>query len=183
MEINLAGIEWESIVDGPGFRTTIFVQGCGHHCEGCHNPQTWSYEPKKLVTVDELVEEVTSKNVNVSGVTLSGGEPFDQAEALAEFVRKLKELRPFFSIAAYTGYLVEELMTQPDKLELLKLVDILVDGPFQKDKKNATILYRGSENQRIVDVESTLRAGFCVISKSPRWYRQTFSSIADAIKI
>lgn len=157
--LRIAGEISESIVDGPGIRHVIFTQGCPHKCKGCHNPQTHSFDGGYLVEVDDLVESILRHRYFIDGVTLSGGEPFAQAEVCLELVRKLKSYG--IHVMGYTGYTIEWLMKYGSQAqrELLELLDILVDGPFIKSQKSYDLLYRGSRNQRIIDVKETLRKG------------------------
>ncbi|NLU51740.1 MAG: anaerobic ribonucleoside-triphosphate reductase activating protein [Clostridiaceae bacterium] len=155
--VRIAGIIGESIVDGPGIRFVVFAQGCKHNCPGCHNPQTHSFIGGKLVSIDSIIEEI-KKNPLLDGVTLSGGEPFEQAEVLAELARKVKEMG--LNVMTYTGYTFEELISESGKDKgwdkLLCETDILVDGRFEIDKKSLLLKFRGSSNQRIIDVKKSL---------------------------
>ncbi len=163
--IRMCGIEPESIVDGPGFRYVPFVQGCSHHCKGCHNPE--SHDPKAGydMTTGEVFKEIMS-NEHLTGVTFSGGEPFEQVTALFELAKMVKEAG--LSLMSYTGYTYEELINRhdPETDELLGLLDILVDGPFVEKLRNLTLIYRGSENQRVIDMNKTREAGEVVLYKS-----------------
>ena len=151
--INVCGIEPESIVDGPGFRFVVFVQGCPHHCPGCHNPQSHPFECGTPYTADRLFEQF-SQNPLLSGITLSGGEPFCQAEALCELARQVKEAGK--TVVVYSGYTLEQLLKksidEPAVLQLLKMADTLIDGPYIAAQRNLDLLFRGSENQRIIDL-------------------------------
>ena len=153
-KLRLCGIEPESIVDGPGFRYVVFVQGCPHHCEGCHNPQSHSFEDGYLKDIDEIVDEI-KENPLLSGVTFSGGEPFCQAEGLYNLAVKVKELNK--NIYVYSGYTYEKLLemakNEPYKKKLLDICDVLIDGPFVLEKRDLTLLYRGSTNQRIINLK------------------------------
>ena len=154
--IRIAGIIDESIVDGPGIRLVVFAQGCPHRCQGCHNPQTHPFEGGRLVTIDDILEMV-KKNPLLDGVTFSGGEPFSQAKAFALLGQRLKELG--MNIMTYTGYTYEHLLRESKDnngwKELLDVSDILVDGKFEIEKKNLLLPFRGSENQRIIDMNKT----------------------------
>lgn len=165
--INTAGIADDSIVDGPGIRVTIFAQGCPRRCEGCHNPATHSFGAGEDYTVDELYARV-KKNPLAKGVTFSGGEPFSQADsfmALAELLRA-----DGCELAAYTGYTFEQLYSgTPAQRSLLALLDVLVDGEFVQQHRNLGLRWRGSENQRIIDVQRSIAAGMAVQSEDPRW--------------
>lgn len=164
-KIKLAGIEEESIVDGPGFRFVVFTQGCPHHCPGCQNPQTHDPEGGYWEDTDVLLEKM-KKDPLLKGVTLSGGEPFEQAEVLVEFAEKVRENG--FDVFAYSGYTFEQLTAgaknRPAWLELLKLCDILVDGRFELEHRSLDLLFRGSPNQRLIDVQRSLAEGKVVIA-------------------
>ena len=164
--LRIAGIERESVVDGPGIRTVIFCQGCLKHCEGCHNPETWDLQGGTLVTVDEIVKVIRS-NPLCHGVTYSGGEPFLQAEELFALSQMLKD----YEIAAYTGYTFEELFLHGNKeqRDLLSVLDVLIDGPFVLSERTLDLSFRGSRNQRILNVPESLRAGHAVLEDSSRW--------------
>jgi anaerobic ribonucleoside-triphosphate reductase activating protein len=165
VKLNISGVIRESIVDGPGIRFVVFAQGCPHRCAGCHNPKTWPFEGGKEVAVEELIAEI-KKDPLLRGVTLSGGEPFCQPEGMALLaVAAHKEGK---DIITYTGYLYEELLemakTQPDILALLRQTDVLVDGPFVTALKSYELKYKGSSNQRAIDVGRSLAEGRVVLS-------------------
>ena len=165
--LNLAGITGDSIVDGPGIRTTIFCQGCPHHCPGCHNPETWDFQggtPTEEADIMELIR----KNPLCRGVTLSGGEPFAQAEGCCTLASMLKQ--EGYEVASYTGYTFEQLLegTEAQK-KLLSLLDVLIDGPFLLAERSLDLNFRGSRNQRVLNVPESLRAGKAVPETSPRW--------------
>ena len=165
--LDLSGIVSDSIVDGPGIRTTIFCQGCPHHCEGCHNPETWDFGCGTTVPVEDLVD-VVKANPLCRGVTFSGGEPFAQAAGFAKLARLLKEKG--YEVASYSGYTFEELLEgSDDQKALLAAIDILIDGPFVLAERSLEIAFRGSRNQRILDVQKSLAAGKAVPTTSPRW--------------
>ena len=165
--LELAGIVSDSIVDGPGIRTAIFAQGCPHHCKGCHNPETWEFGCGTLIPVEAVVEIVQS-NPLCRGVTFSGGEPFAQAAEFADLAALLKEKG--YEVASYSGYTFEQLLegTEDQKL-LLGTIDILIDGPFVQSQKSLELVFRGSRNQRILDVRKSLAEGKAVETASPRW--------------
>ncbi len=154
--LRLAGILPNSIVDGPGLRMVVFVQGCKHNCPGCHNPQTHPLDGGFEMSVDELVDKM-EQNRLIEGVTLSGGEPMLQANALASFARQAKVYG--LSVWCYTGYTFEHLLEEndPDRMALLSHVDVLVDGPFVLARKTLTTPFVGSSNQRILDVRESLQ--------------------------
>ena len=165
--LDLSGIVSDSIVDGPGIRTTIFSQGCPHHCEGCHNPETWAFGCGTQVPVEAILEIVKS-NPLCRGVTFSGGEPFSQAAAFARLAVLLKEQG--YEVASYSGYTFEELLEgTDDQKKLLESIDILIDGPFLQAQKSLEIAFRGSRNQRILDVPKSLETGRAVETRSGRW--------------
>lgn len=159
--LRLAGTTAESIVDGPGLRYTVFVQGCPHGCPGCHNPQTHDFSAGFDKTVDELADDI-ARYPHLKGVTFSGGEPFCQAEGLYRLGRALKAQGR--SLMAFTGYLFEELLALPDPYvgKLLGLLDLLVDGRFVQDQRTLELRFRGSANQRVLDVPASLKAGAAV---------------------
>lgn len=159
MELRIAGTANDSIVDGPGIRFTVFTQGCPHHCEGCHNPQTHDFSGGEAVDTDELLEKIKA-NPLLDGVTFSGGEPFCQAQALASLGSEIKKLG--LDIVTYTGYDFEELYENRDKNgwgELLAVTDFLIDGRFELAKKDWTSRFRGSSNQRYLDCQASLSSG------------------------
>ena len=157
--IRVCGIEPESIVDGPGFRYVLFVQGCPHHCKGCHNPESWDPNGGYDMTVRDILDEIKAKP-NIKGVTFSGGEPFEQARALVDLARYLKGMR--YSLMSYSGYTLEELEAKAESDsavgELLGMIDILVDGRYEEKLRNLTLVYCGSENQRVIDMNKTREA-------------------------
>ena len=165
--LDLSGIVSDSIVDGPGIRTTIFSQGCPHHCPGCHNPETWEFGCGTKVTEGQVLAEVL-QNPLCRGVTFSGGEPFAQAEGFAGLAKLLKEKG--YEVASYTGYTFEELLKgTPAQKQLLETIDVLIDGPFLLAEKSLELNFRGSRNQRILDVPASLRAGKAILVTSDRW--------------
>ncbi len=165
--LELSGIVSDSIVDGPGIRTAIFSQGCPHHCPGCHNPETWEFGCGTLIPAEAVVEIVQS-NPLCRGVTFSGGEPFAQAAEFAELAALLKEKG--YEVASYSGYTFEELLngTEDQKL-LLGTIDVLIDGRFVQAKKSLEVPFRGSTNQRILDVRKSLAEGKAVPTTAKRW--------------
>ena len=165
--LDLSGIVSDSIVDGPGIRTTIFSQGCPHHCPGCHNPETWVFGTGTKIPVEAVVDIVRS-NPLCRGVTFSGGEPFAQPEAFARLAVLLKEKG--YEIASYSGYTFEELLSGSEaQRKLLSSVDILIDGRFILAEKSLEVPFRGSRNQRILDVKKSLEAGKAIETQSKRW--------------
>ena len=162
MELRIAGTVNDSIVDGPGIRFTIFTQGCPHNCEGWHNPQTHDFNGGTIVDTDELLEKIKG-NPLLDGVTFSGGEPFCQADALAELGREVKALG--LNVITYTGYTFEKLYEKRSENgwgKLLEVTDHLIDGPFVLAQKDWEIKFRGSSNQRYIDCQESLKQGRAV---------------------
>jgi len=157
LTLRLSGIVKESIVDGPGIRFVIFAQGCKHHCPGCHNPQTHAFEGGTIMNINDILGMI-ERNPLLDGITLSGGEPFEQADTFAILAEKAKAKG--LNIMTYTGYTFEEIIdrlnTKTGWQRLLKASDILVDGRFVLEEKDMLLKFRGSRNQRIIDVKKTL---------------------------
>lgn len=162
--LRLAGVDRESIVDGPGIRYVIFVQGCAHNCKGCHNPGTHDFGGGYCKSVDEIAKDILKRKY-LDGVTLSGGDPMYQAKACIELIDILKQHD--INVVCYTGFTFEELLIYGNKYqqELLKKVDILIDGPFVEDMKDLRLTFKGSRNQRIIDVKKTMESGVVVLSE------------------
>ena len=164
-ELRIAGIEEESFVDGPGIRFAVFTQGCSHHCPECHNPETHAFGKGRVETAESLLKMIDS-NPLLTGVTLSGGDPMEQAIQLLPFAHGVK-LRGL-NLIIYTGYCYEMLVSKfahPAMTELLSYADILVDGPYMKDLRDLSLTFRGSSNQRIIDVQKSLVEGKVVLHK------------------
>ena len=161
--LNLAGIIKESIVDGPGIRMVVFVQGCPHHCKGCQNPQSWSFEGGEKGDIDIIIN-AAKRNPLLQGLTFSGGEPFCQADALADLGKMCHENG--LNVVTFTGYTFEQLTEgfdqNPQWKSLLEQTDYLIDGPFILEQKSLMLHFRGSSNQRIIDVKKSLEAGKAV---------------------
>ncbi len=171
MQVNLAGVAMDSIVDGPGIRVAIFTQGCPHHCKGCHNPNTHSFGTGQNQSVQELYALVKT-NPLARGVTFSGGEPFAQSEALAALAALLKA--DGYELAAYSGYTFEQLMDTaaqdaPARRAFLEKLDILIDGPFVQAERNLDLRFRGSANQRILAVPKSLAENTPLLCEETRW--------------
>lgn len=156
-KLRLAGVVRESIVDGPGIRMTVFTQGCPHKCKGCHNEQTWDFNGGYDSSTERILEEA-KKDPLIRGLTLSGGEPFCQAESLSILAKEAKEYG--YDIFCYTGFTFEQLCSQfdthPEYKQLLSYCDWLVDGPFILSERSLMLKFRGSKNQRILDVKKSL---------------------------
>ncbi len=162
--LRVSGIVKESIVDGPGIRYVVFTQGCPHNCEGCHNPHTHDFNGGYEADTEQLLDEI-KENPLLSGVTFSGGEPFCQPEPLVQLAREVHKLRK--NVIVYSGYTFEELIelseTEAAVGELLGETDILIDGRFVLEQKSLMLRFRGSKNQRIIDVKKSLADGCAVI--------------------
>ncbi len=152
-QIRIAGIEEESIVDGPGIRLVVFTQGCKHHCEGCHNPESHSFHGGKLIDIDYIINMI-KENPLLDGITLSGGEPFEQAYECSILATKVKELG--LNVVTYSGYRFEAILANKSFRDLLFQTDILIDGKFDISQKSLLLQFRGSKNQRIIDVKKYL---------------------------
>lgn len=161
MKLRIASpITTDSIVDGPGLRAVVWTQGCQHNCRGCHNPKTHSLVGGFEVDTKEIIEEIKSLKLH-KGITLSGGEPFLQPEALEEIARESKNIG--LDVWAYTGFTFEELLKNNNpsylkNLSLLNNIDVLVDGKFIENKRDINLKFRGSSNQRIIDVKRSLES-------------------------
>jgi anaerobic ribonucleoside-triphosphate reductase activating protein len=166
VKVKIAGVERCSVVDGPGLRTVVFAQGCPRSCPGCHNPASLDPEGGSWRELDELVSDVCSER-GIQGVTFSGGEPFMQAQAFAELARRFKDKG--LSIVTFSGYTYEELkdMSAADEAvaALLHATDILIDGPYRQEERNLSLAFRGSGNQRIIDMAKSRECGELVLSE------------------
>lgn len=168
--IRLYGLVANSIVDGPGYRTAIFTQGCPHNCPGCHNPESHDPAGGTDWTLDAVEGKFTGDPL-LSGVTLSGGEPFSQPAACAELARRAHAKG--LTVWTYTGYLYERLCEMakddPGVDALLSQTDVLVDGPFRLDERSLALEFRGSRNQRLIDVPKTRASGVVTPYAAPEW--------------
>lgn len=170
--MNYANIKYCDIADGEGVRTTLFVSGCSHHCEGCFQPETWSFEYGEAFTdevADALVESL--QPAYIDGLTLLGGEPMEPANqaVLAGFLERVKSECPGKTVWCYTGDVYEDLVApgNPRHTEnaerMLACIDVLVDGPFVQDSADIALRFRGSSNQRVIDLNATRAAGEVVL--------------------
>lgn len=167
-KIRIAGVVRESFVDGPGIRFTVFCQGCPHHCPGCHNPATHDFGGGYDCDIEKILEAV-GQNPMLDGVTFSGGEPLCQPEAFLQLARELRSRFPQQNLVIFTGYTWEELQpmcgSNPALKELLQLTDYLIDGRYMEQRRDLTLKFRGSQNQRIIDMKATREAGIVVLSE------------------
>jgi len=164
--MRLSGLTYESLVDGPGMRVVVFVQGCNINCPECHNVKSQPVEyGGQEYTVSQVVRMVQKKDLNhtmtIRGLTFSGGEPFLQAHELAQVAEKIKAQKKDWDIVTYTGYTYEDLLSRPNKdiHALLSLTDYLIDGPYIHEKRDLTLRFRGSSNQRVIDMNATRKYG------------------------
>ncbi len=134
-------------VDGTGLRTSIYFAGCSHQCPGCHNPSTWDFNAGRDMTIDQLIEHIIDNDFNV---TFSGGDPLYQLEPLTELARRIKSVGK--TIWCYTGFVFEDLVADKKYAELLSLIDVLVDGPYIQSLRDPDLPFRGSSNQRIIEI-------------------------------
>ncbi len=176
--MNYATIKYNDIANGTGVRTSLFVSGCTHKCKGCFNAEAWDFNyglPFTKEIEDQIIKSMQSDFID--GLSLLGGEPFEpqNQEALLPFLKRVKEVYPKKSIWCYTGYLFDEELLKPSRattphtLEMLSLIDVLVDGRFEMDKKNLMIKFRGSTNQRIIDVQKSLKEKTVVLYDVDKW--------------
>lgn len=155
-ELAVLDIVEDTVVDGPGFRTTVYASGCPHHCPGCHNPQSWDKSAGHIVSVDVVADKLVSNPF--ANVTFSGGDPLLQVEAFTRLAKKIKaESRK--TIWCYTGYRYEEICRSSRLSAILPYIDVLVDGRFEQELRDTGLSFRGSSNQRLVDVRKSLVAG------------------------
>jgi anaerobic ribonucleoside-triphosphate reductase activating protein len=152
----VSGVINESVVDGPGLRIAVFLQGCPHHCPGCHNPGTHDPNGGRDMRIDEIAAMMDADPL-LSGVTLSGGEPFEQTAACARIAAEANARG--MNVWCYTGYTWEQIMEDVHKRKLLPWLDVLVDGRFVQELRTLELPWRGSSNQRIIDVQASLTAG------------------------
>lgn len=160
--MKIAGFIHESIVDGPGIRSVIFTQGCRHKCRGCHNPETWDENGGIEMPILAILDEIKKNCLFTKAVTISGGDPFYQADKLLALVVALKEAN--YHICVYTGFLFEELVANPLYRAVLPYIDLLIDGPYRENERTLNLKFRGSANQHIIDVPASLKTHRTVLS-------------------
>ncbi|MCQ2184551.1 MAG: anaerobic ribonucleoside-triphosphate reductase activating protein [Bacteroidales bacterium] len=145
--IRVLNIIEQTMADGPGLRTSIYCAGCAHHCPGCHNPQSWDFAGGKDMKVGDLLEII--KADEISDVSFSGGDPFYQVDAFTSLARRIKE-ETDKTIWCWTGFTIEEIRADEHLAQMLPYIDVLVDGPFILERRDTNLLFRGSDNQRII---------------------------------
>lgn len=171
--MHYGNIKFNDIANGEGVRTSLFVSGCTHHCKGCFNPETWDFNYGNEFTKeieDKIIDSL--KPSHISGLTLLGGEPMEAAnqKVLLEFVKRVKQIYPQKTIWCYTGYLFDEELLKPSRAhcpwtkELLSYIDILIDGEFKYELKDITLRFKGSSNQRVIDVQESLKQNQVILS-------------------
>lgn len=160
--MRFAQIRKEDISNGPGIRVSLFVQGCNRHCDGCFNPETWDYDKGQIFNrrIQELFLDL-GKEKRITGFSILGGEPLDQDKCMLELIKKIKERYPDKTIWMWTGHTYEDLTDE--QMEIVKLIDVLVDGPFIISQRCPSKRFRGSMNQRIIDIKKTLESGTITI--------------------
>lgn len=152
--ISVIKIVEDTTVDGPGFRTTVYAAGCPNACPGCHNPQSWDIGAGRMMSTDEIMAVIRADEF--ADVTFSGGDPMFQPEGFAELAKAIKN-ETGKNIWCYTGYTFEHLRRNDRQSELLRWIDVLVDGPYVESQRDRNVLFRGSRNQRLIDVQASLR--------------------------
>ena len=164
MKLQIAGIVDDSIVDGDGCRLTVFVQGCARRCPGCQNPETQPMEGGRAIDTAAILQQM-AENPILSGITFSGGEPFLQPAPLASLARAVHQRG--LDVWSYSGFTLEELAKRAEKDKatraLLSELDVLVDGPYEEAQRDLTLHFRGSRNQRVIDMKKTRKAGRIVL--------------------
>lgn len=162
--MRIAGFVEDSIVDGPGLRLTIFAQGCTHHCQCCHNPETHALDGGTEVSLETIKNRIKASHL-ITGITLSGGDPMEQAEDCAQIAAFAHSLG--LNVWTYTGYTMEQLLEEgrEDRIHLLEETDILVDGPFVLAERSLDCVYRGSQNQRLLDAHKSLEAESAIFAE------------------
>lgn len=154
MKLQVLDIVMDTVVDGPGLRASIYLAGCYHRCLGCHNPQSWDMNGGKEMEVDEIVEIL--KQSGHTKFTITGGDPFYQPIGLLELVVRIRKEIPGSNIWCYTGFLFEDLLDREEMVLILKNIDVLVDGPFIQELRDESLTYRGSSNQRVLEIPKDL---------------------------
>ena len=162
--LSVISIIEDTMVDGPGFRTAIYCAGCNHHCKGCHNPQSWDFNNGKMMSTEQIMDII--KQDPFANVSFSGGDPMYQPEGFTELAEAIRT-ETNKTIWCWTGFTFEMLMRMPKQRKLLELIDVLVDGPFIESQKDPDLLFRGSRNQRLIDVKASIKKGKVTLYYDP----------------
>lgn len=157
--MNISGIVYESVVDGKGIRTTVFISGCKHNCKGCQNPKLHNFNNGKEFTLDIQKQIINDVKINplVKGITLSGGDPFFSSTEVLNFVKLIKQDLHYIDIWIYSGFTFEEIISDDDKFNLLQECNILVDGRYIEEQRDITLYFKGSKNQRIINIQESIK--------------------------
>lgn len=151
-------IERGTTVDGPGFRTSIYLAGCTHACPGCHNPTSWSFSGGEVMSIDEVLDVVREEDFNV---TLTGGDPLCSPHTTRLLATRIREAG--YTLWIYTGYTWEKILASPRLLDIVRLADVVVEGPFVESLRDTDLRFRGSSNQRMIRVAESLASGIPVL--------------------
>lgn len=162
--LSVLNIIEDTMVDGPGFRTSIYAAGCVNQCKGCHNPQSWDINNGRMMTTEQIMKIIMQDPF--ANVSFSGGDPMYQAEGFTELAQAIRS-QSSKTIWCWTGYTFEMLVRMPKQRKLLELIDVLVDGPYVESQRDTDLLFRGSRNQRLIDVHKSLKAGKVVLYYDP----------------
>lgn len=161
--LSILNILEDTTVDGPGFRTAIYAAGCPNGCPGCHNPESWDINHGQWMSTDEILQKVLADDF--ADVTFSGGDPMYQPEGFAELASAIKR-KSRKNIWCYTGYTFEKLLKNPRQAQLLEYIDVLVDGRYRQELRDEDLQFRGSSNQRLIDVQASLKSGKTTLYRS-----------------
>ncbi len=162
--LSVLNIIEDTMVDGPGFRTSIYAAGCVNQCKGCHNPQSWDINNGRMMTTEQIMKIIMQDPF--ANVSFSGGDPMYQAEGFTELAQAIRS-QSSKTIWCWTGYTFEMLVRMPKQRKLLELIDVLVDGPYVESQRDTDLLFRGSRNQRLIDVHKSLKSGKVVLYYDP----------------
>lgn len=164
--MNYADYKKHDFLNGIGLRNSLFVSGCNHACKGCFNASAWNFnfgQPFTQETEDMIIRDLNNKDIHVKGLSLLGGEPFEHPKRLAQLLKRVREECEGKDIWCWSGYTFEELIKDSEKLEMLRYIDVLVDGKFELDKRDLTLKFRGSSNQRIIDLNKSIDKSVTVL--------------------
>ena len=162
--LSVINIIEDTMVDGPGFRTAIYAAGCKHQCKGCHNPQSWDFNAGHMMSTSQIMRII--KQDPFANVSFSGGDPMYQPDGFTELAQAIRQ-QTNKTIWCWTGFSYEMLLRMPKQRRLIELIDVLVDGPYIESQRDTDLLFRGSRNQRLIDVKASLEAGKVVLYYDP----------------